>query len=112
MRDDRGCGISSADWMEGRSPGSRQIIMGPSCPPMDSGNSYRMKDIWRKARKKRDAARTARIVPDGVGATVTVFMTGKGRAWMVSEKDIEEEPETADWSSHDEFGSFMCRYLV
>ena len=25
---------------------------------------------------------------------------------------LEEEPETADWSSHDEFDSFMCRYLV
>ena len=25
---------------------------------------------------------------------------------------LEEEPKTADWSSHDEFDSFMCRYLV
>lgn len=25
---------------------------------------------------------------------------------------LEEEPKTADRSSHDEFDSFMCRYLV
>lgn len=25
---------------------------------------------------------------------------------------LEGEPETADWSSYDEFDNFMCRYLV
>ncbi len=26
--------------------------------------------------------------------------------------DMEDEPETADWSEYDEFDNYMCRYLV
>lgn len=60
--------------------GKHQIITEPSRSPMDSRNSYRMKDIWRKTRKKGDAAKAVQIVTNGVSATIMACMTGKGTA--------------------------------
>ena len=52
---------------------------------------------------------TAYCLHHGLDADTSGYDNDLLELWYAT---AEEEAETADWSSHDSFYSFMCRYLV
>ncbi|MCM1305291.1 MAG: hypothetical protein NC305_16880 [Lachnospiraceae bacterium] len=52
---------------------------------------------------------TAYCFHHGLDADTSGYDSDLSELW---DTVAEEEPGTADWSDHDSFDSFMCRYLV